>query len=118
MKDIPPEKVIQAQILEYLAADRRVAWAERFNSGTIWMRGSGKTRPFRANTLEGCPDILGQMNDGRFLAIEVKRPGWKCPSDEREVAQSIFLEKVRRYHGVADFCCSVDDTERLLKMSC
>jgi hypothetical protein len=46
---------------------------------------------------------------GRFFAVEVKRPGWKAPTDDRERAQSAFLTNVRALGGVGLFAQSVED---------
>ncbi len=52
--------------------------------------------------------MVGQII-GRFFAVEVKAPGWKKPSDKREVAQSNFLGHVRGLGGHALFAQSVQD---------
>lgn len=75
----------------------------------------GKLRPVKFNDLDGCSDILGQMKDGRLLAVEVKRPGWSGPTDAREHAQAAFLEKVRRFGGVAGFVRSPEEAIDLVQ---
>lgn len=50
---------------------------------------------------------------GRFLAIEVKRPGYS-PSDVREV-QKRWLPLVRRHGGVAGIATSVEEALALLE---
>ena len=71
-----PENTIQDAILLYLAVDRRVAWAERFNTGASVIEGTTsngeKSRRFIQYAFKGCSDIFGQLIDGRFLAVEVK----------------------------------------------
>jgi hypothetical protein len=44
----------------------------------------------------GCPDVLGQLRDGRFTGVEVKAPKGK-PSTE----QAAFLDRIRGAGGVA-----------------
>lgn len=106
----PLEADIQSAILELLARHSKVAWAGRINSGAAMLPGKGgKLRPVRFNSIEGISDIIGQMADGRFLAIEVKRPSWRKPSDEREKAQAAFLGQVLHAGGVAFFARSVDE---------
>jgi hypothetical protein len=52
---------------------------------------------------KGIADILGCWQ-GRFVAIEVKRPGGRTtPEQER------FLEAVRRHGGIAFVARSIDD---------
>lgn len=47
---------------------------------------------------------------GQFIAIEVKKEGWKYnPNDEREVAQKAYIDYVIARGGVAGFCASVVD---------
>jgi hypothetical protein len=49
---------------------------------------------------------------GRFLAIEMKRPGYR-PSDVTD-DQRRFMEIVRKYNGVAGVACSEDEAFDLL----
>jgi hypothetical protein len=58
----------------------------------------------------GSADILGILRpSGRFLAIEVKKPGEK-PSDE----QIAFLLAIRDAGGVAIVAYSLDDVRKVL----
>lgn len=114
--DTPLEHDIQSAILAYLAWDKRIAWAERFNSGahvatTTDARGQ-QHRRFIRYAFPGCSDILGQLVDGRFLAIEVKRPGEK-PTQK----QSDFLSTVANNNGVAIIARSIDDVKTALDAS-
>ena len=45
----------------------------------------------------GCPDLLGQMKDGRLLGVEVKRAKGGRVSDE----QRHFLALIKQAGGVA-----------------
>jgi len=54
--------------------------------------------------VKGCSDILGCLPDGRFLAIEVKRPGKKPTAD-----QSDFLQSITNHGGLAIVVHSVDE---------
>lgn len=106
----PRESDIQSAILQLLRAHPRVGWAARMNTGGMEQTdANGKTR-YIAFAFKGCSDILGQLKDGRFLAIEVKRPGNK-PTAE----QTAFLETVARYKGVAFVARSVEDVDVYLK---
>ena len=53
--------------------------------------GSGKIRLAR-----GASDRIGQLIDGRLLAVDVKGPKGKLQADQAE-----FLSLVRRFGGVA-----------------
>ena len=45
---------------------------------------------------KGCPDVLGQLRDGRILGVEVKGPTGKLRPE-----QTVFLELIRAAGGVA-----------------
>jgi len=108
-----PEQAIQAAVLRFLALDRRVAWAHRFNTGASVIEGRDahgrKTRRFVKFAFPGCADILGQLVGGQFLAVEIKRPDTKPTPD-----QAAFLACVDRYGGLAVVARSVADIERAL----
>lgn len=65
----------------------------------------------------GGSDLIGWTKDGRFLALEVKPPGWK-PSKgeemERYLKQKNFIEQVIKAGGVGGFVHGKDDVYRLL----
>lgn len=113
---VPLETDIQAAILTYLSWDRRVAWAERFNTGAHVVTGETKTgrktRRFIRYAFTGCSDILGQLVDGRFLAIEVKRP-----KEEPTADQAAFLAKVADNNGVAFIARSIADVKAALEQA-
>jgi VRR-NUC domain len=104
----PSEAQTQQSILRYLAIAPRVAWAHRFNTGAhvvIGQAADGKqTRRFLRYAFPGCPDVLGQLRDGRFLAIEVKTKTGKATPE-----QEAFLALVAANGGVAVLARSVDD---------
>ena len=111
---VPTEAQVLASVLQALRHDKRVAWCGRFNSGAQVV-GEGKQRRFlRFHDVQGFPDIAGQLTDGRFLAIECKRPGWKSPADERERRQQDFLALVDRNGGVSGFARGIDDVFQIL----
>lgn len=99
----PPvaERDVLASILEYLPYAKPVAWFARMNSGGYEIKGQ-----FVRFGFKGCSDIIGQLRDGRFLAIEVKRPGGTVTEDQVE-----FLAKVQRANGVAFVAHSLDDVQ-------
>ena len=108
-----PESAIKDAVLRYLALDRRVAWARRFNTGAVVVLGkdlSGRaTRRYVKYAFPGCADILGQMAAGQFLAVEVKtRTGRVSPE------QRAFLDQVTAAGGLAIVARSVEDVQRAL----
>jgi len=94
----PTEHDIQTAILRYLAVDGRVAWAERFNTGAHVIEtptaAGHMSRRFIRYAFPGCADILGQLCDGRFLAVEVKTRTGRATRE-----QAAFPARVQRYHG-------------------
>jgi hypothetical protein len=68
-----------------------VAWAERQNSGAVRVGAR-----FVRFGWPGCPDVLGQLKDGRLLGVEVK-----APKGRASPAQVEFLERIRAAGGVA-----------------
>lgn len=106
----PLEGDVQGAIRALLAVHPLVAWHMRINSGVSTpIDADGRRRFIRFHDMPGCSDLIGQLADGRFLAIEVKRPSWRRPSDEREEAQAAFIERVRAGAGVAFFARSTAD---------
>lgn len=102
---VPLEADVQKAVLKALKYHPKVAWVGRYNSGTMEEQGAtGDTRYVTFNSVPGQSDLMGQMKDGRILAIEVKRPGGK-PTER----QAAFLALVARNGGVSGFACSVDD---------
>lgn len=103
IKSKPPlEKEIQASILDYLKLKRIFCW--RNNSGMQFLpSANGKMRAIRIG-LPGSADILGITNDGRFLAIEVKRPGGKARPEQQE-----FLDAISSRGGLAFVATSLDE---------
>ena len=86
-----PEAAALEEVLLTLRAHPMVAWAERMNSGAARIGGR-----FVRFGWTGCPDVLGQMKDGRLLGVEVKAEKGKLRPE-----QTIFLERIRDAGGVA-----------------
>lgn len=99
----PLERDVLPAVLEALRCHPKVDWVERFNSGAFLV----EDRYIKA-AFAGCSDIIGQMKDGRMLAVEVKRPGGK-PTD----GQKAFLARVGK-NGVAFIARGVDDVWKAL----
>ena len=93
------------QALTLLEIKGRVIWWARMNTGSgRLLRGKDNVSQFIQFGFKGCPDILGQLHDGRVLAIEVKRP-----SGDLKPEQADFLEKASRAGAYAFVARSVDD---------
>ena len=88
------------EVMQALKTHSLVAWVERQNTGAAKVGGR-----FIKFGWRGCSDLLGQLKDGRLLAVECKRPkGGKLSSDQLH-----FLEMVRNYGGVAFVATNLHD---------
>ena len=83
----------------------------RVNSGAIMLGDpdTGKKRMYRGAE-KGTSDLLGCLPGGKFLAVEVKRPG-KKPTD----AQREFLGRVIDAGGIGIVATSIEDVEGLFE---
>ncbi len=100
-----PEAAALAEVLKALNAHPAVAWCERMNSGAAKVGNR-----FIRFGWPGCPDVLGQLRDGRLLGVEVKsRTGRPSPE------QSLFLERIRAAGGVAFVARDCRDVNRELE---
>jgi hypothetical protein len=90
-KNDRPEAAALLEVLKALRCHPAVAWVERQNSGAARVG-----QRFIRFGWPGCADILGQLRDGRFLAVEVKAPKGKLRDEQR-----IFLDRVAAAGGVA-----------------
>lgn len=94
-------------ILEYLAIRRIEAW--RANTGVMPRTNkAGKTRYVHFGRPGQC-DISGILPDGRRLEIEVKRPGQKPTTEQKE-----FMAMVARNRGVSFVAYGIDEVRQVL----
>lgn len=93
------------EVLQALRAHPAVAWCERMNSGAL--RIGGRLVRFG---WPGCPDVLGQLKDGRLMGCEVKGPTGRL-----RPAQVVFLERIRAAGGVAFMARDCRDVLRELQ---
>ena len=86
-----PEAAALVEVLKALRTHPAVAWAERMNTGAAKVEGR-----FIRFGFKGCPDVLGQLKDGRLLGVEVKAQAGRLRPE-----QALFLERIRCAGGVA-----------------
>jgi hypothetical protein len=89
------EQDIQKDILDFLAKNGFLAI--KHNNIGIYARA-------------GVPDILACSNQGKFIGIEVKRPG-----EKPKPIQQAFLDAINKLNGVAFYAISVEDVYNKLK---
>lgn len=93
------------QALALLERRGRVVWWARMNTGSGQiMRRDGGASQWIEFGFRGCPDILGQLDDGRLLAIEVKRPSGRLRPE-----QAAFLSRAGAAGACAFVARSVED---------
>lgn len=85
-----PEAAALVEVLKAIRAHPLVAWCERMNSGATRIGAR-----FVRFGFTGCPDVLGQLRDGRLLGVEVKAKAGRLRPE-----QAIFLERIRGAGGV------------------
>ena len=100
-----PEAAALKEVLQALTAHPSVAWCERMNSGAAKIGNR-----FVRFGWPGCPDIIGQLRDGRLLGVEVKAAKGKLRPE-----QTMFLERIRLAGGVAFMAQDCRDVARELE---
>ena len=99
-KFTPLEADSLREVIQALKTHSLVAWVERQNTGAAKVGGR-----FIKFGWRGCSDLLGQLKDGRLLAVECERPkGGKLTSDQLH-----FLDMVRNHGGVAFVATNLHD---------
>lgn len=107
-KVIPLEKDIQRAICEWLQLKGYFFW--RMNNIPVFGRNNAGQKTFRSlpkYTPKGLPDLIC-INKGRFIAIEVKRPGAKLRPE-----QAKFCIDVMKNDGFYEVVRSIEDLENI-----
>ena len=109
------ESDIQSNIMALLLLHHRVAWAMVITTGVFKVKGGCITVGHYISDNErqktGMSDIIGQMRDGRMLAIETKKPG-----EEPTIKQYNFLSLVNDNGGLGFWANSIEMVSRSLKL--
>ena len=102
---VPLERDILSAVLQMLRLDPRVGYVWRQTSGTF-MDGD---RYIKAGP-KGMPDVLGVLKgSGRFLAIEVKRPGGKPDPHQQQ-----RIDHFKQIGAISGYCWSVESALALI----
>ena len=99
------ESDIQNAILDMLIKHPKVSHAHVMTTGKIQGRGGH----WITLGYPGVPDIIGMTKQGRFFAIEVKKPKEKPTQKQLE-----YLEMVDDNGGLSDWVTCVEDAEALI----
>ena len=100
-----PEAAALVEVLMALRSHSAVAWVERMNSGAARIGNR-----FVKFGFIGCPDVLGQLRDGRLLGVEVKASKGRLRPD-----QTIVLERINTAGGLAFVAKNCNDVFAALK---
>ncbi len=100
-----PEAAALLEVLRALRNHPTVAWAERQNSGAF-RTAEGQFVRFG---WPGCSDVIGQLRDGRLLAVEVKGPTGNLRPEQQK-----FLDLVNDAGGCAFLARNLADVHRHL----
>ena len=108
-KPTPRESVIQRNILAMLKDLGIPAW--RINSRVVDLPTARGPVPYRMGGVKGMSDILACLpgEPGRFMALEVKRPGGKLTPEQDE-----FLRRIIRAGGIGACVTSCHEVSELL----
>ena len=99
------ETDIQRNVIRRLIRHEKVGWCNRNNTGKALING----RMVEFGLGKGSADIIGQLKDGRFLAVEVKTETGLVTKE-----QLLFINRVIRHNGVAFIARHPDDVNRAL----
>lgn len=99
-----PEAAALCEVLKALRAHPAVIWCERMNTGAARVGGR-----FIRFGFTGCPDVLGQLRDGRLLGVEVK-----ASKGTLRPEQAVMLERIAGAGGVAFVAHDLRDVQREL----
>jgi hypothetical protein len=104
------EARIQDEIRAALGAtDGLVLWRNNVGVAKHFDAKTHETQLVRYGLANGSADLVGVL-DGRFIALEVKRPGEQVTAEQRA-----WLELVRRYGGFAAVVTSAADARAAIE---
>lgn len=106
----PREADVLSAVLTALKLHPKVAWAQRMQTGAGKLLRKGGASQWLRFGWVGAPDVVAQLRDGRFMAVECKRPSGSTTPE-----QDAFLACVAANGGVAVVARSVDDLLEALK---
>lgn len=96
------ENHVKNAILEWLYYKKIFCW--RQNSMGVYDKDKGIYRKARGKfAINGVPDIIGVLPDGKFLGVEVKKPTGKVSANQR-----VFKANVDKNKGVSIIAYSLE----------
>lgn len=110
----PLERDIQQAIIQALELRPEVVKVVRFNAGAAYFYKPDGSKSLVNFSSEPVVDLYVMLRGGRYAWLEVKRPSFKVPRNEREERQAAFLAAVREAGGIGAFVRGVDEALALL----
>ena len=104
------EKEIEKEILSYLKSKGIFAWKNKSQGTFDPIRQQHRTN---RSMLKGVSDILGILDDGRFLAIEVKSRRGVVTPEQKE-----FIKKINDHDGLAFVARCLEDVTKKFDTGC
>lgn len=125
-RQLASEAEVQTAVLAYLCTVPDLVRIERHNRGAAT---DEHGRPIQFNkVIKGgditIVDVVGMFRDGRHLAIELKREGWRMAGPDamhdtavRERKQAAYIAQTVECGGVGGFVRSVDEARAVVEGS-
>ena len=112
-KHLMSEQVVQDAILDMLLVHPKVGWMMAITTGRFKVKGGhitvGHFIDEEGKRRTGMSDLMGQLVDGRLLAIEVKRPGNKPTKEQLD-----YIDMVNANGGLAFWSDNVSDAKEAI----
>ena|SRR5260221_9857440 len=109
INDYVAERDIQKSILEWLNLTGFFVWRMNVGAATYTDK-HGKSHQFRFG-FPGISDIIGLCPNGRFIAVEVKKPKGKGPT----IDQLTYIDIINKHGGIGMVARSLEDVQDRLK---
>lgn len=89
----------------------------------IWRNQSGAYKDMHGQWIRygignpGGSDLIGITKEGKFIAVEAKKEGWKPPKnpDARTKRQINFIEAIKSMNGIGFFATDAEEAIEILK---
>lgn len=103
------EKDVLKSITDFFALFKYIkVW--RNNSGIAQVKGKGNLDYWLKLAPKGTPDLIGYLPDGKFIGIEVKKPGGEVSREQQD-----FLDDLNNKGGLGFVAYSLDDVVDTLR---
>lgn len=102
------ESDVLSTVIRFMRIHPAIDWAQRMNVGAFKVGATAGQQRYIRFGFPGCSDIIGQLQDGRMIAVECKAPKGRLTPE-----QTAFLRRVG-CKGVAIVARELQDVRRVL----